>query len=74
MTISISLEQPETFDAGGAAFRVLDDGSSTSGRVGVVEGQLAPAGPDRPSTSTGSTTRPSSSSPGSSASPAAPTP
>jgi mannose-6-phosphate isomerase-like protein (cupin superfamily) len=47
MTISISLEQPETFDAGGATFRVLDDGSSTSGRIGVVEGRLAPgwAGP-----------------------------
>jgi quercetin dioxygenase-like cupin family protein len=47
MTISISLEQPETFDAGGVTFRVLADGSSTSGRIGVVECQLAPgwAGP-----------------------------
>jgi quercetin dioxygenase-like cupin family protein len=47
MTISISLKQPETFDAGGATFRVLDDGSSTSGRIGVVQAQLAPgwAGP-----------------------------
>jgi quercetin dioxygenase-like cupin family protein len=47
MTISISLQQPETFDAGGATFRVLDDGSSTSGRIGMVECQLAPgwAGP-----------------------------
>jgi quercetin dioxygenase-like cupin family protein len=47
MTISISLEQPETFDAGGATFRVLDDGGSTSGRIGVVECRLVPgwAGP-----------------------------
>jgi quercetin dioxygenase-like cupin family protein len=42
MPISVSLEQPETFDAGGATFRVLDDGSSTSGRIGVIECRLAP--------------------------------
>jgi quercetin dioxygenase-like cupin family protein len=47
MTIRISGEQPETFAAGGATFRVLDDGGPTSGRIGVVECQLAPgfAGP-----------------------------
>jgi mannose-6-phosphate isomerase-like protein (cupin superfamily) len=42
MTVSISPELPETFAAGGAGFRVLDDGSSTSGRIGIVECQLAP--------------------------------
>ena len=47
MTVRISVEHPEKFAAGGATFRVLDDGAPTSGRIGVVECQLAPgfAGP-----------------------------
>jgi quercetin dioxygenase-like cupin family protein len=42
MTIRISVEHPESFSAGGATFRVLDDGGATSGRIGVVECQLVP--------------------------------
>jgi quercetin dioxygenase-like cupin family protein len=42
MIVRVSPEQPETIDAGGATFRVLDDGSSTAGRIGVIECQLAP--------------------------------
>jgi quercetin dioxygenase-like cupin family protein len=42
MTIRISAEDPESFAAGGATFRVLDDGGPTSGRIGVVECQLVP--------------------------------
>jgi quercetin dioxygenase-like cupin family protein len=42
MTIRISDEHPESFAAGGATFRVLDDGGATSGRIGVVECQLVP--------------------------------
>ena len=42
MTVTISGPAPETFAAGGCTFRILDDGTPTSGRIGVVECALAP--------------------------------
>ena len=42
MTVTISGVAPKTFAAGGCTFRVLDDGTPTSGRLGVVECALAP--------------------------------
>ncbi|MDP9117317.1 MAG: cupin domain-containing protein [Actinomycetota bacterium] len=43
MTIAISGDTAETFNAAGCRFRVLDDGTPTSGRSGVVELTLPPA-------------------------------
>jgi quercetin dioxygenase-like cupin family protein len=43
--MTIALTQPghgETFAAAGATFRVLDDGTPSSGRFGVVEVTMAP--------------------------------
>jgi len=42
MTVTISNDAPETFAAGGCTFRVLDDGTSTGGRLGVVALELVP--------------------------------
>jgi quercetin dioxygenase-like cupin family protein len=38
----------ETFFAGGNTFRVLDDGTSTDGRIGIVECVLDPGWPGPP--------------------------
>lgn len=42
MTIAISSATDETFQAAGCTFRVLDDGTPTAGRSGVVELALPP--------------------------------
>jgi quercetin dioxygenase-like cupin family protein len=42
VTITITKDNPETFSAGGGTFRVLDDGASTGGRLGVVALDLVP--------------------------------
>ena len=42
MTVAISKDDAETFSAGGCTFRVLEDGASTSGRLGVVSLDLPP--------------------------------
>ena len=42
MTIAITRDEPETFSAAGCVFRVLDDGTSTAGRLGVVALDLPP--------------------------------
>lgn len=42
MTIAISKDEPETFSAAGCTFRVLEDGTSTQGRLGVVGLDLPP--------------------------------
>ncbi|HVT63531.1 MAG TPA: cupin domain-containing protein [Mycobacteriales bacterium] len=41
MTVRLSGQQPETFDAAGVTFVVLDDGAATNGRIGLVECRLA---------------------------------
>lgn len=42
MTVRLSDYEPETFDAAGCTFVVLDDGNATGGRSGLVECALAP--------------------------------
>ncbi len=42
MTVTLSGPAPETFAAGGCTFRILDNDTPTSGRLGVVECALAP--------------------------------
>jgi mannose-6-phosphate isomerase-like protein (cupin superfamily) len=42
VTVVLSPEEVETFTAAGNTFRLLDDGTTTSGRIGIVECSLAP--------------------------------
>jgi mannose-6-phosphate isomerase-like protein (cupin superfamily) len=42
MTVRLSHNDPETFDAAGSTFVVLDDGGATDGRIGLVELRLVP--------------------------------
>jgi mannose-6-phosphate isomerase-like protein (cupin superfamily) len=42
VTVAISLAAPESFTAAGNTFRILDDGGTTDGRIGIVECELAP--------------------------------
>jgi mannose-6-phosphate isomerase-like protein (cupin superfamily) len=42
MTVRLSDDRPESFDAAGCSFTVLDDGGATDGRVGLVECRLVP--------------------------------
>jgi quercetin dioxygenase-like cupin family protein len=42
VTIAISPTQPETFQAAGCTFRVLDGGEATGSRIGVVQCDLVP--------------------------------
>ena len=48
MRIALSKDVPETFGAGGCTFRVLDPGTPTDGRIGVVEIELDPGWPGPP--------------------------
>ncbi len=48
MTIATSTDAPETFSARSCTFRVLDDGASTAGRLGVVALVLVPGWGDPP--------------------------
>jgi len=42
MTIAVTPDNPETFQAVGCTFRVLEDGAATSGRIGAVQCDLVP--------------------------------
>jgi mannose-6-phosphate isomerase-like protein (cupin superfamily) len=42
MTIAVTPDQPETFQAAGCTFRVLEDGAATQGRIGAVLCDLVP--------------------------------
>jgi mannose-6-phosphate isomerase-like protein (cupin superfamily) len=42
MTVRLSLNDPETFEVAGNTFRVLDDGTATDNRIGLVECRLSP--------------------------------
>jgi mannose-6-phosphate isomerase-like protein (cupin superfamily) len=42
MTIAVTPDSPETFDAAGCRFTVLEDGSATAGRIGAVLCDLVP--------------------------------
>jgi mannose-6-phosphate isomerase-like protein (cupin superfamily) len=42
VTAVLSPEEVETFTAAGNTFRLLDDGTATAGRIGIVECTLAP--------------------------------
>jgi mannose-6-phosphate isomerase-like protein (cupin superfamily) len=42
MTVVMSSADVETFTAAGNTFRLLDDGTTTAGRIGIVECSLAP--------------------------------
>ena len=42
MTVVMTAEEVETFTAAGNTFRLLEDGSTTSGRIGIVECRLEP--------------------------------
>ena len=48
MTVQLSHAHPETFDAAGCTFVVLDDGTPTGGRSGLVECRLAAGWPGPP--------------------------
>jgi len=48
MTVRVTDREVETFVAGGNTFRVLDDGTSTDGRIGIVEAELPPGWPGPP--------------------------
>jgi mannose-6-phosphate isomerase-like protein (cupin superfamily) len=41
-TVALSPQGPEPFVAAGCTFRVLDDGTATAGRLGVVQCDLVP--------------------------------
>ena len=42
MTVVMSPAEVETFTAAGNTFRLLEDGTTTAGRIGIVECTLAP--------------------------------
>lgn len=43
MTVSVTPDSPEKFDAAGCHFTVLEDGAATDGRIGAVLCDLVPA-------------------------------
>jgi quercetin dioxygenase-like cupin family protein len=48
MGIHASTDEPETFSAGGNTFRLVDDGTTTEGRIGIVECTIDPGWPGPP--------------------------
>src|SRR4051812_5661689 len=48
MAVRLAPPDIETFIAGGNTFRVIDDGETTGGRIGIVECRLDPGWPGPP--------------------------